>query len=53
MIKEYKTDEITIIWQPEKCIHAGVCVYQLPKVYNVKERPWCKPQNATTEELIA
>ncbi|MBP5643856.1 MAG: (4Fe-4S)-binding protein, partial [Bacteroidales bacterium] len=19
--------EITIIWQPEKCIHAGVCVY--------------------------
>lgn len=53
MIKEYKTDDLTIIWQPDKCIHAGVCVYQLPKVYNVKERPWCKPQNATTEELIA
>ena len=53
MIKEYKTDDLTIIWQPEKCIHAGVCVYQLPKVYNVHERPWCKPQNATTEELIA
>jgi len=53
MIKEYKTDDLTIIWQPEKCTHAGICVYQLPKVYNVNERPWCKPQNATTEELIA
>lgn len=31
MIKEYKTDDLTIIWQPEKCTHAGVCVYQLPK----------------------
>lgn len=50
--KEYSNKEITIVWQPKKCIHSGVCVKTLPKVYNPDERPWIKPENATTEELI-
>lgn len=50
--KEYSNGEITILWQPEKCIHAGVCVKTLPQVYNPKEKPWLKPENATSTELI-
>jgi len=50
--KEYSNKEITIVWQPKKCIHSGVCVKTLPEVYNPEERPWIKPENATTEELI-
>lgn len=50
-MKEYTNGEITIIWQPEKCIHAGICVKKLPQVYNPKERPWIVIKNATTEEL--
>ncbi len=50
--KEYSNGEITIVWQPKKCIHSGVCVKTLPKVYNPQERPWIKPENATTQELI-
>jgi uncharacterized Fe-S cluster protein YjdI len=50
--KEYPNGEVTIVWQPKKCIHSGVCVKSLPKVYNTKERPWIKPENATTQELI-
>ena len=50
--KEYPNGEITIVWQPKLCIHSGVCVKTLPKVYNTKERPWIKPENATTQELI-
>ena len=53
MQKEYKTEDLTIIWKPELCQHAGICVKMLPKVYNPKARPWCKPENATKEELIA
>jgi len=48
---EYNAGEITIIWKPKVCIHAAVCVKMLPKVYNPKERPWLKPENATAEEL--
>ena len=53
MQKEYSTDEITIIWKPELCQHAGECVKRLPRVYNPNARPWCRPGNATAAELMA
>lgn len=52
-IIEYKTGDLTIIWQPSMCQHAGVCVKTLPQVYDPKAKPWVKPENATTEELMA
>lgn len=48
---EYTNGEVTILWKPKVCIHSAVCVKTLPKVYNPKEKPWLKPENATTEEL--
>lgn len=51
--KEYSNGELTIIWQPALCIHTGICVNLLPRVYRPQERPWIKIENATTEELIA
>lgn len=50
---EYTNGELTIVWQPELCQHAGICVKMLPNVYHPKERPWVQIENATTEELIA
>lgn len=44
--------EITVIWKPELCTHAGVCVRTLPQVYKPRERPWCSPENAETLALI-
>ncbi len=52
MKKEYSNGEITILWQPKLCTHAGVCVRTLPKVYNPKASPWVAIENASTEDLI-
>lgn len=49
---EYSNGEITILWKPKVCIHSGICVKTLPKVYNPKDRPWIKTENATAQELI-
>lgn len=51
-IKEYNNGEITIVWKHDLCIHAAVCVKTLPQVYNPKDRPWIKQENATTEQLV-
>lgn len=48
----YKAGDITIIWQPELCTHSGRCLRSLPHVYDPTQRPWIRPENATTEELI-
>jgi uncharacterized Fe-S cluster protein YjdI len=50
-IKEYKKDNLEVIWNPGKCIHAGVCVKTLPKVYDPKAKPWITPENASIEAL--
>ncbi len=51
IIKQYSNKELTIVWKPKKCIHAGECIKALPQVYNPKEKPWLTIENATTIEL--
>ncbi|MBC7912654.1 MAG: (4Fe-4S)-binding protein [Pyrinomonadaceae bacterium] len=50
-IKKYQKDNLTIIWKPKKCIHSGVCVKTLPKVYDPKATPWINSDNASAEAL--
>ena len=47
---EYSNGEITVFWQPARCRHAGICVKTLPEVYHPQEKPWIRPENATTEQ---
>ena len=49
--KKYSNGEMTILWQPGKCIHAAACVKALPKVFNPQIRPWIKMENSETEAL--
>lgn len=49
--KKYDAGEITIVWKPELCIHAGVCARTLPNVYKPREKPWITPDDASAEEL--
>ncbi|MEM6524044.1 MAG: (4Fe-4S)-binding protein [Bacteroidota bacterium] len=51
IVKEYSNGELSIIWKPQLCIHAGECVKALPSVYKPNEKPWITAENATTQEL--
>ena len=48
----HENGDITVLWKPKLCKHAGICVKMLPQVYKPKEKPWCSPNLASTEELI-
>ncbi|GGG41549.1 (4Fe-4S)-binding protein [Bizionia arctica] len=50
--KNYTNEEVTIVWEPEKCIHSGICVRGLGNVFKPKEKPWIKIEAASTDELI-
>lgn len=52
-IKEYVKGNTTVIWKPNTCIHSGVCVGGLGKVFNPKNRPWIDVTQATEEEIRA
>jgi uncharacterized Fe-S cluster protein YjdI len=50
-IKEYPKENLVVLWEPSKCIHAGICVKTLPEVYDPKAKPWIKCENASVEAL--
>lgn len=50
--KEYTNGEVTIVWRAELCTHSANCVKGLPAVFQPKEKPWIKPDDATSEEII-
>ena len=52
IVKEYKTDDLTIIWKPQTCVHAAICVSKLPEVYKPNDKPWINPENANSKVLI-
>jgi uncharacterized Fe-S cluster protein YjdI len=51
--KEYRKDEITVIWKQHKCIHSGVCVRKLPQVFNTAHRPWVNVHGSDAEAIMA
>lgn len=55
VIKKYKKGDLTIVWQPAKCIHSTVCwkaATGLPAVFNPFEKPWIRPEGASELELV-
>ena len=53
--KKYTNGEVTIVWKPATCIHSKICWQEatgLPEVFNPREKPWIKPESATTEKIV-
>ena len=50
--KEYSNGEVTVTWEPEKCIHSAICVTGLAVVFQPKEKPWIKIDAASTDAIV-
>jgi uncharacterized Fe-S cluster protein YjdI len=53
MKKHYTNGEITVLWQPDKCTHSGICARGLSAVFKPRQSPWIEMDGASTEEIIA
>lgn len=49
---KYTNGEITILWQPEMCIHSGICFRGLAKVFDPRRKPWIEMSNSETGKII-
>lgn len=51
--KKYDNGEITVVWQPHKCIHSAICFRRLPSVFDPQKRPWVNIEGADTATIAA
>lgn len=50
--KKYTNGEVTVVWKNAACIHSTLCWKGLSEVFNPSERPWIKPEGASTEKIV-
>lgn len=48
----YANAEITVFWDPSKCVHSGVCYSRLRSVFDPLQRPWIRMNGARNEQII-
>jgi uncharacterized Fe-S cluster protein YjdI len=52
-LQTYEADEIMVTFDPNICIHSGVCVRGLPAVFDVRRKRWVAPEAATADHVAA
>jgi len=52
-LQVYDTPEITVTFDPNTCIHSGVCVRGLAAVFDLKQKRWVRPELASATEVAA
>lgn len=50
---QYANTDITVVWQPDKCIHSKICWTNLREVFDPAKRPWVNIEGASTETIMA
>ncbi len=51
-IQTYENAEIEVTFNPNVCIHAAVCLRELPSVFDVSKRRWIQLEGAPPERVL-
>jgi uncharacterized Fe-S cluster protein YjdI len=52
-VQTYDAPDITVTFDPNMCIHSGVCVRGLPAVFDIQRKRWVRPDLAAASEVAA
>ena len=53
LIQTYPAPQVTVSFDPNVCVHSGVCLATLPAVFDVRRKRWVRPEAATAAEVAA
>lgn len=50
-IHTYESEELTIEFDKNRCIHSAECVNNLNEVFDPQKKPWIQPEEASAQEI--
>ena len=50
-LQTYETDSLTVTFDPNRCIHASVCVRSLGSVFDPNRKRWIQLEHAAPDEI--
>jgi len=50
--KLYTGKDVDISFDAAACEHSGICVKNLPGVFDTKARPWIQPDGAAADDVV-
>ena len=52
-LQVYETPDIIVTFDPNLCMHTGVCVRGLPLVFDIQRQRWIRPELASPNDVAA
>jgi uncharacterized Fe-S cluster protein YjdI/CDGSH-type Zn-finger protein len=52
-VQTYEGGEVTVSFDPSRCIHSEECVRGLPAVFDPTRRRWIRPDQAAADDVVA
>jgi uncharacterized Fe-S cluster protein YjdI len=49
--REYPAEGVTVVWNGTRCIHSAECIRGLPRVFDVRRRPWIDAEAAESQQI--
>ena len=50
-LQTYSTEQITVTFDPTRCIHAAECIRAQPEVFDSSRRRWIRPELASPDAI--
>lgn len=50
-LQTYSTEQITVTFDPTRCIHAAECIRAQPEVFDSSRRRWIRPELGTPDAI--
>jgi uncharacterized Fe-S cluster protein YjdI/CDGSH-type Zn-finger protein len=51
-LQTYAAPDVTVTFDPTRCIHAAECIRALPDVFDSTRARWIRPERATATEVV-
>jgi uncharacterized Fe-S cluster protein YjdI/CDGSH-type Zn-finger protein len=51
-LQTYAAPDVTVTFDPTRCIHAAECIRALPDVFDPARARWIRPERATAAEVV-